>query len=131
MSVNLQGPWPGAVTTTILPNPELDNSEGRDISVDFRRSMNNTGYSYVKSSDRKRISFQWEDLGRGKIVEVQEFFKLYAGSHILLTDFRGDQWDVIFADNPVVTEVTKRSDNSGGARKESGTLSLEFLGTKL
>lgn len=131
MSVTLAGPYPGSITITVLPNPDLDNSEGRDISVDFRRSMNGARYSYIKSSEREALNFEWTSLGRGKIIEVQEFYKLYTGEHILLTDFRGDAWDVIFTTAPIIIEMARRSFNSGGNRKESGNLSLSFLGKKL
>ena len=131
MTMTFEAPHPGAVTAMLLPNPDLDNSEGQDLSLDFRLSINGTRSTYVKSNVQKRLNFSWTSLGRGKLVEVEEFYKLYTGGRIKLTDFRGDEWDLIFSDNPITISVNKRSYNSGAARKESGSLELEFLGTQI
>ena len=138
MSMTLRAPYAnpnnpavGPITALILPNPELENTEGQDLSLQLRRAIDGTRSTYVKSSDRKSLSFTWESLGRGKLIEVQEFFKLYVGDHILLEDFRGDIWDVIFAEDPISTTTSKRSANFGGPRAESGSLTLEFLGAKI
>lgn len=131
MSMVLEAPYVAPVAALILPNPELDNSEGQDLSVDLRKAIDGTRSTYVKSNNQKRIAFAWANLGRGKLVEVEEFYKLYTGQRIRLTDFRGDVWNVIFSDNPINIVVGRRSFNSGAARKESGTLELEFLGTQV
>jgi hypothetical protein len=114
-----------------LPNPDLDNTEGRSLSVSFKRSMNGARHTTVKSSERKSLVFTWTNLGYGKLVEAQEFFKLYAGDHMFLEDFRGDIWNVIFDINPISITVDGRSVNSGGPRNESGSLTLEFLGVQI
>ena len=124
-------PAVGPVTVLQLPNPDLGNTEGQDLSVNFKRSMDGARHTTVKSSDRKSLSFTWDKLGYGKLVEVQEFFKLYAGDHMLLTDFRDDIWDVIFNENPISMTVNTRSLNAGGPRSESGSLTLEFLGAQI
>ena len=138
MSMTLRGPYAnpnnpavGPITTLILPNPELDNTEGQDLSLQLRHAIDGTRSTYVKSSARRTLSFAWSNLGRGKIVEVQEFFKLYAGDHVLLEDFRGDIWDVFFAEDPLSMATEKRSANFGGPRTESGSLALEFTGVQI
>ncbi len=131
MSVVLEAPFPGSVTALLLPNPLLGDLEGRDQTLQFRRSIDGTRYTYIKTSDRKRLTFTWEVLGRGKLVEVQEFYKNYTSERILLTDFRGDIWDVIFSENPITITMDTRSANAGGIRFESGSLTLEFLGAQI
>jgi len=131
MTMILEAPFAAPITTMIMPNPQLENTEGRDISANFKLSIDGTRSTYVKSSDRKTLTFTWEDLGRGKLVEIQEFFKLYVGDSIKLTDFRGDQWNVIFGENPIDVSINSRSYNSGGGRKESGSVTLEFLGAQI
>jgi len=131
MSFILQAPFPNIVTALLLPDPDLGNTEGRDISVEFRQSINGTRSTYVKSSARRRLSFIWNNLGRGKLVEIQEFFKNYVGEHLLLTDFRDALWDVIFAEDPIDTSIDTLSVNAGAARKESGFITLEFLGVQI
>lgn len=128
---NPNNPAVGPITTLLMPNPELENTEGQDLSLQLRRAIDGTRSTYVKSSDRKSLSFTWNDLGRGKLVEVEEFYKLYAGDHVLLTDFRDDVWDLIFNENPISVQMTSRSANFGGPRQESGSLTLELLGVKI
>ena len=130
MTMVIEGPYPGIAQALLLPNPIHGNTEGRDQLVSFRKSINGTRYTYVKSSERKRLEFTWETLGRGKLVEIQEFYKLYAGNHIKITDFRGDVWDAIFVGEPELS-IEKRTANAGAARKESGTITLEFLGVQI
>ena len=138
MSMLLRGPLAhpanpavGPITSLILPNPDFGNTESQDISVDFKLSMNGTRYTYVKSSDRKLLTFTWSNLGRGKLIELQEFYKLYAGDHILLTDYREEIWDAIFNTSPLDFSIDTKSSNFGGPRPESGTITLEFLGVKI
>lgn len=110
--------------TVVMPNPDPEDTEGRDLSLDIQTSMNGTLYSYVQSSTRKAFSFTWSDLGRGKIVEVQEFFKLFAGEVIQLIDHRETSWNVIFKDATVDAAIDKRS---AGSRREAGSITLDFL----
>jgi hypothetical protein len=130
MTVIIEAPYPATVTGLILPNPELDNTESRNISVNHELAMDGTRYTYVKTSARKLLSYTWESIGRGKLVEVQEFYKLYAGERIKVTDFKGNVWDALFQNAPTIT-TTKLSVNAGAARKESGALTLEFLGAQI
>ena len=131
MSFVLTAPLPTILTTMQMPDPDHGNPKGQDLNVDFKKSINNTRYTYVKSSARKTLTFTWDVLGRGKLVEVQEFYKNYAGDQIRLIDFRDNVWDVIFAENPIDITMNQRSGNAGGARFESGSLTLEFLGVKI
>lgn len=110
--------------SVVMPNPDFGNAEGRDLSLDAQKSMDGTLYSYVQSSGRRTFSYTWSDLGRGKIVEVQEFFKLFAGVAIQLIDHRGTSWLVIFKDATIDASVDSRS---AGSRRESGSITLDFL----
>ena len=130
MSVTLEGPFPGIQTILLLPNPVLDNTKSLDVSVNFSQAIDGSRYTYVKTSGRKRITFTWENLGRGKLVELQEFYKAYAGQSVRLTDFRDNSWDVIMEQEPLVV-MDKRSVNAGASRKESGTVTLELNGAPI
>lgn len=130
MTMIFEGPYPGIITGLLMPNPQLDNTEGRDISVQFRQAIDGTRYTYVKTSLRRKLTYTWENLGRGKLVELQEFYKLYAGKHVRLTDFRGDVWDIIFEAEPSIsTDVLSKK--AGAARQESGSVTLELNGAPI
>lgn len=130
MTMVLEGPFPGIQTVLLLPNPVLDNSKSLDVAINYTQSISGSRYTYVKTSGRKRLSFTWEVLGRGKLVELQEFYKAYAGQHVRLTDFRDNTWDVILEDEPSIT-IDVRSANAGATRRESGSVTLELNGAPI
>lgn len=110
-----------------LPNPDLEDSEGRDISVDFKLAIDGTRTTYVKSSDRKKITYTWSNLGRRLIRDIHVFYRAAAGQKFNLTDFRGNSWVVIFAANPIDSTMNGVATVPGG-HNEQGSITLEFLG---
>lgn len=128
MTMQLQGPFAGPVTITVLPNPDLSNTEGLDAEVDYRLSMDATPYTYVKSNEQRLLSFTFSHMGLGKLLELQEFQKAFAGSEVRLIDHRDQLWKIVFTDDSIKYVTNSRSNNSGGSRKESGTVTLELLG---
>jgi hypothetical protein len=89
--------------------------------------MDGTRYSYVKSSDDRRLSFSFTDIGRGKILEVQEFLKKFRGQFIKVVDHRGNAWKVFVDTNPVTFTTNAR----GAPQGERGSFDLEFVGESL
>ncbi len=116
---------------TFLPSPILDNTESLDIDLVHRRSMTGVNYTYVKkrSSDRRRFSYTFEAVGRGKLVEVQEFFKQFGGKVIHITDHLGATNSVVFEDDEIAFTTDGRGNPSGasGARQEVGNFTLNFI----
>lgn len=129
--IQLDAPYSLPVVTTLLPNPDNGDEEAVDPSVSFRRTMNGTRYSYVKSSDVRRLTYNFSNVGRGKLIEMQEFYKAHAADEIRLTDHRGDTWRLRFVDSEVSFSTERRSFDAGSVRKESGDFTLTFVGTKL
>lgn len=129
--ITLQAPYGTPVVTTLLPNPQSSDSEAVDHQVNFRRAMNGTRYSYVKSSEVRRLNYSFESVGRGKLIELQEFFKAHAADEIRLVDHRGDVWRVRFVPSELSLTTDSHTPFAGGIRYESGSFSLEFVGTKL
>lgn len=129
--IQLDAPYALPVVTTLLPNPDNGDEEAVDPSVNFRRTMNGTRYSYVKSSEARRLTYNFSNVGRGKLIEMQEFYKAHAADEIRLTDFRGDIWRVRFVESEVSFSTERRSFDAGSVRKESGDFTLTFVGEKI
>jgi len=126
MSVVLRGS--GGVVE--MPNPSLNNEEALESQVNYRPAMDGTDFSYVKRSIDSRLTLTFENIGRGKIVELEEFYKLSAGERITFTDWRDAIWDVVFEEGPLDTSAEGRSANSGGGRFEQGTFKLILIGRR-
>ena len=114
--------------TTLLPNPDLNNSEAVRDQATIRQSMNGTFYSYVKKTNLRELNFTWSHVGRGKMVEVQQFLKAFAGEKIMLTDPYDEKFKCVFTSDALTFTTASRSFNGGAARKESGSMSLTLLG---
>jgi len=127
--MRLSAPYPAVVTVTELPNPNFSDSRAIDASINYRQAVDATRFTYVKSSSSRRLVFEFTDMGRGKLAEVQEFFKLYTGVKILVEDHNNLKWEAIFDDDSISFSTQGRSINSGGGRFEQGTVTLEFIGT--
>jgi hypothetical protein len=102
----LQAPLPNIRTTTALPNPELNDSVGRAVSLDTKRSMNNVLYTYVKTNQRYKLHFDFV-LHRMKALELRAFFSVYYRSKIRLIDHGGNAWEGYFSNNPFELVTTQ------------------------
>ena len=111
-----------------FPNPDLSNTESLDSEVKYKSSMNGTPYTYIKSNLDRKLSFTFSNMGLGKLVELQEFQRIFSGEQLTLTDHRSDQWLVIFDEDSISYSTDSRSFNSGGARKEQGSVTLILVG---
>lgn len=127
----LEAPCEGPTAAILLPNPNVEDSEALEHQLNFNRSMNGTRHTYVKSSTDRKLIYEFSDIGRGKILEVQAFLKQFRGKRIRLTNFRGEIWKVFINQSGTEFQTNKRSFNSGGARKEAGSFTLEFIGQKI
>lgn len=128
MAVRLEAPYNSVAQITFLPNPVLSDEEAMDIQTEVFKSMNNTLYSYNRrpSSDDQKITLSFENVARGKILEVIEFFELYVSGFIRLIDHRSRVWKVMLDNNPTEFLLNKRAIPVGG--NESGSFELIFFG---
>ncbi len=105
-------------TTTILPNPELDDSEALISEVSALRTITGQLYTYVKQQDRRKLILTFQ-LDRLKALELREFLAAYLSSTITLTDHLDRIWRGVFMSNPFDVETVIR-------RRQ--TITLEFEG---
>ncbi len=128
MTVRLGAPYPAMQTFTYLPNPEFGDLEGSRQTVEQKRTINNTRYTYVKSKDlRKRLQLRFT-LTRGKALELRAFIVSYYRSKIQLTDHIGQIWLGYITTSPNEFESTGRAVGAPG--NELQNIQIEFEGIK-
>jgi hypothetical protein len=103
MSLRLQAPLPAVQTTTLLPNPQQGDTQGRKHSIDIFRAIDGTKRTSVKSNGRHVLSYTF-NLTRAKSLELQAFFNSYYASKIRIRNHKDEVWEGYFASNP--TELT-------------------------
>ena len=106
MSVRLQAPLPVIQTTTLLPNPQLGDVQGRKHSVDIFRAIDGTKRTSVKSNGRHVLTYAFK-LTRMKAAELEAFIDSYFGSKIRIRNHKNEIWEGYLSNNP--TELTAAS----------------------
>lgn len=135
MSFTLSAPYPGVQTTTILPNPQFGNSEGRVQEINLKRSIQGTVRTYVKRgtmpNGKLRSKMQWSfTLTRNKAVELLEFTNSYHSSQIQIFDQAGREYRGFIMNNPLeISPVRRGAPNiQEMPRGELCEVTLEFEG---
>lgn len=109
-------------TTTILPNPQWNDSENLTVNIITKRAMNGNLYTYVKTKNERRKLLMRFELTRQKAMELRAFIRVYYQSKIRLTDHEGQTWIVNFMNNPFEFSTSSM---------EWKNIQLEFEGVKL
>jgi len=125
--VILQAPFEFLQTSIILPCPEFGDTENLASEMLLKRSMNGGTTTYVKTNNRRRLTYTFRILNRARALEFKEFLQVYNTDAIKLTNWKGEIWKVNFLNNPFDLVQTGRS-NPGGARTD---ISVELEGIKL
>lgn len=127
MPLTIQAPWPGPTTTHFMPNPLSGDSVGSTNTLEIKRSMNGTRYSYVKSRDqRKRLLWNFR-LSKDKALEMRSFFDTYTGTQCKIIDHLGKEYIGYFITNPFDFESVSRSVGSPG-NNTIHQIQIEFQG---
>lgn len=128
--MRLGAPYPGIEVYTYLPNPDFSDSENSVGSVEFKRSMTNVRYSYVKSrAQHRRLSFSIQ-MTRMKALELRAFILKYPASRIELLDHLGVRWLGYITTNPNEFETTGAHLSDAPIGNAMSRIQLEFRGVK-
>ncbi len=108
-------------TTTVLPNPEWQDSEQLTSGLAVKRTVNGATYTYVKSkNDRRRLLMRFI-LTRAKSLELKAFINAYHSSIVTLIDHEQQRWIGNLLNNPFEFEAIIG---------ENQNIQLEFEGIK-
>lgn len=122
MAIYLSAPWDLIQATIMLPSPQIGNLENNQLDVAIRNSMNGTLYSYIKSTDRVKKSWDFF-LTRQKSLELEYFIEYY--DHL--------QWRVFDWENRVyrMNLINDPFDLTRVSRGELTTIRLELEGYEI
>lgn len=109
-------------TTTVLPDPEWNDSENLTDEIIVKRSMVGTIYTYTKTKNARRRLLMRFNLTRQKALELRAFIRAYYSSEIKLTDHENQVWLVKFTSNPFEFATPSTA--------EWRSIELEFEGVK-
>jgi hypothetical protein len=107
--------------TCILPNPQEEDNEGCEASIQVHTSVTNVVRVYRRTGGFRRIVSTFV-LTLAKANELKTFISSYSGQWLELKDYRGRDWRVILTSNPVEFNEHKRY---------RASVTLEFLGVQL
>jgi hypothetical protein len=131
MAVELAAPYPAIQTITMLPNPELSDSEALTGTVTSLRAVDGTLYTYVKRTNERRKLVWSFTLSRPKALELRAFLLSYYAALIRVTDHNNRVWTGYFINNPFEFVTDRRGAPSWqGLPGESQSITLEFEGVE-
>lgn len=82
--------WNGQ--TLLLPSAKLGNTVSLNLRTTIHQAMNGDYWTYVQRPNQKRLSLQFANLNRNKILETEAFIISTAGQRILLKDHDNVVW---------------------------------------
>ena len=124
----LQAPMPALETTTVLPNPQLNDSEAPRHVVTTTRAMDGTLYTYIKTSATDKLNYTFL-LSRMKGLELRAFITAYFRARVRMQNHKGEVWEVYFLNNPFEFDASDGARNAPGG--EQITVVLEMEGVKI
>ena len=129
----------------VLPDPVLGNTKSLQVKVDYKESMDGTERTYVRGTgfwippdfpaagfrtvDDILYTYNFENVGRGKMLEAQDYLRLFAGSPMVMmwTLHLEHNGNVFLNQESTVFTYNKLSRLSGGPRQEAGSFTLAFI----
>jgi len=115
MSTFLRAPYPTTKVTTVMPDPQEENSQGSQSKVQIvRGSTNVKKWTYVQSSDKVNLSANWV-LTRAKDEELAEFIRVYHTA-VWEVEYTHDdvvkKWKAQLVGRPIRRRTTGRQDKN-------------------
>ena len=127
----LQAPWPGLQTTTVLPNPKFGDSESLRAEVCVKRAIDGTRYTFVKRKGGRKLQWTFR-LTRNKALELRGFIQSYNASKIRVVDHAARIWVGNFTNNPFEFDTEGRAAPAIAPMPhgEWQTITLDFEGAQ-
>lgn len=130
MTVRLAGPYPGIQTFSYFPNPVFGDTETALQSIDRKRSMNNTRYTYVKRrNQRRRVTLRFR-MTQAKAFELMEFIRAYQATQVQMNDHLNQVWVGYIITNPNEVESQALAIRNPTAMFGYGNIQIVFEGVK-
>lgn len=124
MSFILQAPYPQLGVTSIMPNPQFNDSRSLPVKVKPRYMIDGTRFTYVQTSNDQKLHFTWL-LTRGKAEEFKQFVLAFMDSKIQITTHLGEVWLGYIMINPFEAVSAQPA---LGVMRETVNVTIEFRG---
>lgn len=127
-----EAPMPAVEASIFLPNPAFGDNESLTDSVQVKRAMDGTLYSYIKTKNGRR-RLQWSfRMTRNRALQLRQFILTYAASQIRVTDHNNRVWVGYFTINPFEFNTPQRAAPaiSPMPRGETQEITIEFEGVE-
>ncbi len=99
--IMIRAPFPESVDTLYLPNPQLRNSQSRNLQINHFKAMNGTRYTYVKTPIVQELEYDIQMLSQNKMEQMRVFFIEHAAHNMIIQDWEDALWDVILLSLPL------------------------------
>jgi hypothetical protein len=129
----IQAPYPTLQVTMLLPNPQFSDAESLLDTVNIKRAMDGTLYTYVHTREsRRKLSLNFS-LTRNKALELRAFIQSYFSSKVKIKDHNNRVWVVNFTNNPFEYDTPERAAPAISPMPlgELQTITLEFEGIEI
>ena len=131
--IELWAPYNGSSQVTLLADPVFGDVQSVVGTVDLRKTINDTPYTYVHSADTQKLTLTLDRIGRGKMLEMIKFLEDFADVELKLVTHEDEVWRVRLLTNPLQLSIQYYAGPyfTDGRRNDSGRFTLEFEGTKV
>lgn len=109
----------------LLPDPIKSNEQGQKIAMSLKLTRNGDQHTHVKRTESKTLNYTFQQVGRGKVVELQEFLKLHSSAQIRITDHRDQTWTATLLDSSLSAAIQTKATPV----LEACDFTLSFVGT--
>ena len=125
MFFRVEGPYPAATDTLIIPSAKFSNQKNKAHTIIIVRTGNGDTYTYIKKK-RGRQVHQWDfTVSYHKSLEVKEFVRAYTSSLIRLYDHDDEVYIGYLTINPHEANASGRAGGWSGNEAYDFTLQLE------
>lgn len=108
---------------SLLPNPELGNTQAPTSTVTIMRGLSGEVYSYVRRNSERNFTYDFV-LTRMKAIELYEIYRDYAGVRWDILDHNGRHIVGYVKTSPLTLNMTGRGRNG----LDTVAVSLEIQG---
>jgi len=116
-----------AISSLVLPVPELNDSQKQNDTIDIKRTMSGEYKAYVKKSTTEQLTYTWM-LDYDKAREFVAWIKVNMTQKIRVTNWKGEIWyGNIINDDFQIKAETKYA----GKGKQKTSATLHFEGIKI
>ncbi len=112
--------------TVVLPCPIWGDSQSYQVTLDLKRAMTGTTYTYVKKTQTQKLHYSFE-LWTHKYFELRQFFISHSEEVMMLQNHNAETWLVHLVNNPLEFATEERWQSKG----EKYSVTLEFEGVKI